>query len=38
MVDALGVAVIGFGWMGRVHTQAYARLPHHYPRLPCDPG
>ncbi|MGW2711800.1 Gfo/Idh/MocA family protein [Streptomyces sp. NPDC001356] len=37
MVDALGVAVIGFGWMGRVHTQAYARLPHHYPRLSLRP-
>ncbi|MEU3414152.1 Gfo/Idh/MocA family oxidoreductase [Streptomyces sp. NPDC006658] len=37
MVDALGVAVIGFGWMGRVHTQAYARLPHHYPDLPLRP-
>jgi predicted dehydrogenase len=37
MVDSLGVAVIGFGWMGRVHTQAYARVPHHYPRLPLRP-
>ncbi|MBX9392520.1 Gfo/Idh/MocA family oxidoreductase [Streptomyces sp. TRM72054] len=37
MVDTLGVAVVGFGWMGRVHTQAYARLPHHYPRLPLRP-
>ncbi|MFI9245086.1 Gfo/Idh/MocA family protein [Streptomyces sp. NPDC053086] len=37
MVDALGVAVVGFGWMGRVHAQAYARLPHHYPRLPLRP-
>ncbi|WAZ25460.1 Gfo/Idh/MocA family oxidoreductase [Streptomyces cinnabarinus] len=37
MVDALGVAVIGFGWMGRVHTQAYARVRHHYPRLPLRP-
>ncbi|MEU6385970.1 Gfo/Idh/MocA family oxidoreductase [Streptomyces bauhiniae] len=37
MVDALGVAVVGFGWMGRVHTRAYARLPHHYPRLPVHP-
>ncbi|GAA3148980.1 Gfo/Idh/MocA family oxidoreductase [Streptomyces echinatus] len=36
-MEALGVAVIGFGWMGRVHTQAYARLPHHYPRLPLRP-
>ncbi|GAA4059252.1 Gfo/Idh/MocA family oxidoreductase [Streptomyces shaanxiensis] len=37
MVDSLGVAVVGFGWMGRVHSQAYARLPHHYPRLAVRP-
>ncbi|GHA07551.1 Gfo/Idh/MocA family protein [Streptomyces echinoruber] len=37
MVRALGVAVVGFGWMGRVHTQVYARLPHHYPDLPLRP-
>ncbi|MEU6528943.1 Gfo/Idh/MocA family oxidoreductase [Streptomyces sp. NPDC046928] len=37
MVDTLGVAVVGFGWMGRVHTQAYARLAHHYPDLPLRP-
>lgn len=37
MVDTLGVAVVGFGWMGRVHTQAYARVPHHYPTLPLRP-
>ncbi|MFF7945495.1 Gfo/Idh/MocA family protein [Streptomyces griseorubiginosus] len=37
MVDTLGVAVVGFGWMGRVHTQAYARVRHHYPRLPLIP-
>ncbi|WP_030248421.1 MULTISPECIES: Gfo/Idh/MocA family protein [unclassified Streptomyces] len=37
MVDKLGVAVIGFGWMGRVHTQAYARVRHHYPQLPLVP-
>ncbi|MGX6605997.1 Gfo/Idh/MocA family protein [Micromonosporaceae bacterium Da 78-11] len=30
----LGVAVVGFGWMGRVHAQAYARVPHHYPAAP----
>jgi predicted dehydrogenase len=30
----IGVAVIGFGWMGRVHAQAYARVPHHFPDLP----
>ncbi|MEV6012916.1 Gfo/Idh/MocA family oxidoreductase [Streptomyces sp. NPDC051976] len=37
MVEALGVAVVGFGWMGRVHTQAYARVRHHYPRLALRP-
>ncbi|MFF6784575.1 Gfo/Idh/MocA family oxidoreductase [Streptomyces sp. NPDC012510] len=37
MVSALGVAVVGFGWMGRVHTQAYARVPHHFPELPLRP-
>ncbi|MFJ8199421.1 Gfo/Idh/MocA family protein [Streptomyces sp. NPDC096152] len=37
MVDSLGVAVVGFGWMGRVHTQAYARLPHHFPQLTVRP-
>ncbi|MEU5633036.1 Gfo/Idh/MocA family protein [Streptomyces rishiriensis] len=37
MVDALGVAVVGFGWMGRVHTQAYARVRHHYPELALRP-
>jgi predicted dehydrogenase len=29
----LRAGVIGFGWMGRVHAMAYARLHHHYPRL-----
>ena len=29
----IGVAVIGFGWMGSVHTRAYVRLPHHFPEL-----
>ncbi|MGV9989271.1 Gfo/Idh/MocA family protein [Streptomyces sp. NPDC003374] len=37
MVNTLGVAVVGFGWMGRVHTQAYARVPHHFPGLPVRP-
>jgi predicted dehydrogenase len=37
MVDSLGVAVVGFGWMGRVHTQAYARVLHHFPHLPLRP-
>jgi predicted dehydrogenase len=33
----LGVAVAGFGWMGRVHAQAYARVLHHFPQLPVAP-
>ncbi|MFJ5779197.1 Gfo/Idh/MocA family protein [Streptomyces sp. NPDC093094] len=37
MVRALGIAVIGFGWMGRVHTRAYARVAHHYPGLGVRP-
>ncbi|MEW1640628.1 MULTISPECIES: Gfo/Idh/MocA family oxidoreductase [unclassified Streptomyces] len=37
MVTSLGVAVVGFGWMGRVHTQAYARVPHHFPQLAVRP-
>ncbi|MBM2619029.1 Gfo/Idh/MocA family oxidoreductase [Actinoplanes sp. LDG1-06] len=32
-MDGLGVAVVGFGWMGRVHAQAYARVPHHFPSV-----
>jgi predicted dehydrogenase len=31
---SVGVAVVGFGWMGRVHAQAYARVSHHFPDLP----
>lgn len=32
MADAtpIGIGVIGFGWMGRVHTTAYSRVGHHY--------
>ncbi|MEU9664465.1 Gfo/Idh/MocA family oxidoreductase [Streptomyces bobili] len=37
MSDPLGVAVVGFGWMGRVHTQAYARVAHHFPQLALRP-
>jgi predicted dehydrogenase len=37
MTKTIGVAVAGFGWMGRVHTQAYARIPHHYPQLGLRP-
>jgi predicted dehydrogenase len=33
----LGVGVVGFGWMGHVHTRAYLRVLHHYPNLPVQP-
>lgn len=29
--------MVGFGWMGRVHAQVYARLAHHFPDLPLRP-
>src|SRR5215208_1512366 len=34
---AIGVGVIGFGWMGRVHAQAYSRVRHHFPSLELVP-
>ncbi len=33
----LRVAVVGFGWMGQVHSRAWARLLHHYPDSPVRP-
>nr|BFE76878.1 hypothetical protein GCM10020092_101790 [Actinoplanes digitatis] len=35
--DALGIAVAGFGWMGRVHTHSYLRVLHHFPQLGVRP-
>jgi predicted dehydrogenase len=35
--ERLGVAVIGFGWMGHVHARAYSRVLQHYPQLPLAP-
>ncbi|MET0999604.1 MAG: Gfo/Idh/MocA family oxidoreductase [Marmoricola sp.] len=29
--------MIGFGWMGRLHARAWARLASHYPELPLRP-
>jgi predicted dehydrogenase len=34
---AVGVGVIGFGWMGNVHARAYARVRHHFPALGVVP-
>jgi predicted dehydrogenase len=36
-VNELRVGVIGFGWMGRLHSRAWARLAAHYPELPVRP-
>ena len=33
----VGVAVIGFGWMGEVHSRAYGRVAQHYQELPFRP-
>jgi predicted dehydrogenase len=35
--DSLGVAVVGFGWMGQVHARSYARVRHHFPDLALAP-
>jgi predicted dehydrogenase len=34
---SIGVGVVGFGWMGQVHTRAYERLRSHYPDEPLRP-
>ncbi|WP_067495429.1 Gfo/Idh/MocA family protein [Actinoplanes sp. TFC3] len=36
-METIGVAVAGFGWMGRVHTQAYLRAGQHFADLPVRP-
>ncbi len=33
----LGVGVVGFGWMGQVHSRAFSRLLHHYPATQLEP-
>lgn len=33
----IGVGVIGLGWMGRVHSQSYLRVGHHFPDLALAP-
>jgi predicted dehydrogenase len=37
MERPLGIGVIGLGWMGRVHTSAYRRVPEHFPDLGVTP-
>jgi predicted dehydrogenase len=33
----LGIGVIGLGWMGRVHSASYRRVPEHFPDLGVTP-
>ncbi|GAA1652737.1 Gfo/Idh/MocA family protein [Actinoplanes couchii] len=33
----LGIGVVGFGWMGKVHARAFSRLLQHYPDAPFRP-
>src|SRR3954447_2837241 len=37
MERKIGIGVVGMGWMGRVHTSAYRRLPEHFPNLEVRP-
>ena len=37
MERQVGIGVIGMGWMGRVHSAAYRRLPEHFPDLGVRP-
>jgi predicted dehydrogenase len=34
----LGVAVVGYGWMGQVHARAYSRVRQHFPQQPLLPA
>lgn len=33
----LGVAVIGAGWMGQLHSRALSRVRHHFPQIAVQP-
>ncbi len=35
--ESVGIAVIGFGWMGQAHSRSYARIPMLFPERPADP-
>jgi len=36
MKEKLGVGLVGYGFMGRVHTYAYKTMPFFYDDVPCD--
>jgi len=37
MADRVGIAVIGFGWMGQAHSRSYLRIPTLFADRPADP-
>jgi predicted dehydrogenase len=37
MEREIGIGVVGFGWMGRVHTSSYRRIVEHFPGLGVRP-
>jgi predicted dehydrogenase len=37
MEREIGIGVVGFGWMGRVHTSSYRRVVEHFPGLGVRP-
>jgi predicted dehydrogenase len=37
MRKEIGIAVVGLGWMGQVHSRGYRRLFDHYPDCPLKP-
>jgi predicted dehydrogenase len=36
-LKTVGIAVIGFGWMGKAHSRSYLRIPTLFPDRPADP-
>ncbi len=36
-LPTIGIAVIGFGWMGQAHSRSYARIPTLFPDRSADP-
>lgn len=37
MAKEIGIGVLGFGFMGKVHTFGYRTLPYYYPDIPLQP-
>jgi predicted dehydrogenase len=37
MTTSLGIAVIGFGWMGQAHSRAYRNIPVYFPKSGIRP-